>query len=425
MRSILCLFLLVASVHQAAADDWPHWRGPNRNDVVADHSGWENGHWLLEELWSTNVGEGGTSPIIVAGKVYTMGWRDERDHVVCLDANTGQKLWTRSYACPSHGRMAIGDKGLYSGVTSTPDFDATTGYLYSLSADGHLNCWDTKTEGKNVWSLNLYDEFPVERRPKVGRSSLKDYGYSSSPLVFDDTVIVEVGSSDGNLMGFDKRSGKRRWSSQSKSPAGHTGGPVPITVENIPCAAIQNHDGLLVVRLDREHEGETVATVDWETTYANNVATVSVEGKHVIVTSSYNHQKIAKFEITLQGAKKLWEQKFASKVCTPVIRGGRVYWVWRRMMCLDYETGELKWQGGRFGDAGSLIATADNRLIVWANRGDLLLVDSAKRSPDRYREVDSKKGVGKSDAWPHVVLAGGKLFCKDRNGNLHCFKIGR
>lgn len=59
----------------------------------------------------------------------------------------------------------------------------------------------------------------------------------------------------------------------------------------------------------------------------------------------------------------MWEQDQASKVCSPVIHQGHVYWAWRSMTCLDFETGKVQWQGGQFGDAGSCIVTADDRLI--------------------------------------------------------------
>ena len=103
---------------------------------------------------------------------------------------------------------------------------------------------------------------------------------------------------------------------------------------------------------------------------------------------------------------------------SPVIHEGHVYFASRGLVCLDWETGALRWEGGRFGDAASIVATGDGRLVVWANDGDLGLADSARLSPDAYRELAFKPGIGKGEAWPHVVLAGGRLFCKDRTGRL-------
>jgi len=286
-----------------------------------------------------------------------------------------------------------------------------------VDLDGHLCCWKA-SNGSDVWHFNLYDKYKVPRRP-----GNRDYGYTSSPLALEKWLIIEVGDNEGCLMAFDKRTGQLRWVSQSKSPAGHNGGPAPMLVEGVPCAAVQNHDGLLVVRLDRGQEGKTVATYPWETSFANNIASASVHQNYVLLTSSYNHHKIAKLQIRLDGAKKLWEREEASGVCTPLVFEGHVYWAWRNLVCLDFETGETKWRGGRIGDPGSCVATTDGRLIVWSDQGDLTLVDTVRRSPDRYRELASRKGLGRSDAWPHVVLCEGRLYCKDRSGRLICLGL--
>ena len=113
----------------------------------------------------------------------------------------------------------------------------------------------------------------------------------------------------------------------------------------------------------------------------------------MLITSAYNHKKICKLEITLGGARKLWEQPYASKVCSPIIHEGNVYWAWQQMHCLDFATGELKWQGGNFGDAGSCILTSDERLIVWGGRGKLAVVDTAVLSPTKYSELARRDNV--------------------------------
>ena len=79
--------------------------------------------------------------------------------------------------------------------------------------------------------------------------------------------------------------------------------------------------------------------------------------------------------------------------------------------------------GGRFGEASSVVVTGDGRIVVWANSGDLALVESADRSPSAYKELASKHGLGEAKAWPHVVIAGGRIFCKDRAGNLSSFAL--
>jgi outer membrane protein assembly factor BamB len=425
-RALLVVAALFLLAQGAPAADWPHWRGPERNGLSGEDSGWKAGAWPPgKPLWGHNAGKGASSPVVVDGKVYTFGWTAGQDRLACLDAASGKELWAVSYKCPQYGRHHAGDEFAYSGSSSTPEVDTETGLLYTLATDGGLNCWDTRKKGAKVWGFNLYDRYRAGQRPKVGRRGLRDYGYTSSSLVSGNALLVEVGTREGNLMAFDKRTGRRLWASECKDPAGHTGGPALITVEGVPCVAVLTIRNLVVVRLDQGNEGKTVASYPWITDFANNIAGPSVHGNHVLITSAYNHDAICNLEITLQGARKVWEKPYPSKVCTPVVYNGHIYWAWRTLRCLDLKTGELKWEGGNFGDAGSCIVTRDGRIIVWGGKGKLVLAETADRSPKKYRELAVKDRVFSSIAWPHVVLSDGRLYCKDRDGNLRCYLVSR
>ncbi len=287
LASALTAWLITGSLF---AGDWPHWRGPNRNDIVAEVSGWSGKNWLPgRAAWKTSVGIGSSSPLVVANRLYVTGWESGKDVLRCLDAKTGRELWRQVARSPQYGRHSIGDKGIYAGPSSTPEFDSTTGYLYTLGIDGDLTCWNTKTNGKRVWGFNLYHQYGVKQRPNVGRSHRmhRDYGYTSSPLVHGASLIVEVGAKAGTLIAFDKRTGKTLWASQCRDEAGHTGGAVPITIERVPCVAILTLRQLVVMRSDAGHAGETIATYPWTTDYANNIATPAVSGDSVVITSAY------------------------------------------------------------------------------------------------------------------------------------------
>ncbi len=420
---VLFAFLVGSSSY---GDDWPQWRGASRSDVVDEASGFDGTDWPLAEAWQASVGDGSTSPIVVGERVYTLGNRRGRDEVVCLDAATGKPVWSQSFDCPAYGRKANGDQGIYRGTSSTPAFDKDTGYLYTLSIDGDLYCWNANKQGGKVWHVNLYDAYDPPQRPKVGRSGQRDYGYTTSPLVYGDWVIVEVGGKSGNTMAFDKRNGKQLWASENRDPAGHTGGLVPMTVEGVPCLAVLTHFHLLVMRLDKGREGQTVAEYDWVTEFANSIASPAVHENFAVITSGYNHQTMCKLEITLRGARKVWERDFTSQVCTPVIHKGHIYWAWRDVYCLDFETGEQRWKGpSGLGDPGSCLVTSDDRLVVWCNEGTLLLMETATRSPRQPQVLARRERLFRTDAWPHVVLANHRLLCKDRAGNLKCFLVGK
>ena len=421
--SLLIILLTAASAESA---DWPHWRGPARDDISSEPSGWDGNTWIKGELWKASVGEDSSSPLVIGDRVYLTGWSKNLDTLVCLDANTGKEQWRQSYASPRYGRHAVGDQKLYSGACSTPEYDSATGLLFTLGVDGNLKAWDTQNKGRNVWSLNLYDKYQAERRPEVAvrKKTQRDYGYMSSPLVSENQVIVEVGAKSGNLVAFDSKTGRELWKSEGRDEAGHTGGPVPITVQGVPCVAVLTLRNLIVTRIDSSNAGRTVATYPWTTDFANNISTPAVSGDSVIITSAYNHYAMCRVKVTLDGATKVWENKeVASGVCSPLIHDGHLYWAWRGVHCLDFATGKELWSGGNVGSQGSCILSSDDRLIIYANKGSLSLLETAKRSPKKYVQLAAENVLSETDAWPHVVLSNGRLICRDRNGSVRCIAV--
>src|SRR5262245_46042147 len=298
---LICVSLLLLNPSSSGAADWPHWRGPNRDGTSPESSGFDAGGWKnMVPAWRVNVGRGCSAPLVVASKIYSIGWNAGKDIVSCRDAATGKEIWSQGYISPQYGRKALGDQNQYGGPSSTPEFDAATDFLYTLSADGDLNCWDTKRQGKNVWRLSLHQHYRVAQRPQVGNSGHRDYGFTTAPLIVGDHLLVEAGAAEGTVIAFDKRSGKEAWRSELAEPAGHTGGLVPMTIEKVPCVALLTHFHLAVLRLDRGLEGKTVARYPWVTEFANTIPTPAVHGPYVLITSAYNQMKMCKLRITLR-----------------------------------------------------------------------------------------------------------------------------
>lgn len=166
MMKRLGLSVCLAFAVPCLADDWPHWRGPTRNGLTTEVSGWTKERWLADQpAWTATVGAGASSPIVVGESAYWLGHVGSKDIVRCLDTNTGKERWQQTYACPEYGRFHVGDEGLYSGPSATPEYDPTTQYLYTLGADGDLHCWDTTQQGKQRWQRKLYADYGVGRRP--------------------------------------------------------------------------------------------------------------------------------------------------------------------------------------------------------------------------------------------------------------------
>jgi outer membrane protein assembly factor BamB len=392
--------------------------------VVAQDSGWRDGQWRLTgPIWQADVGLGATSPIVARGRLYVMGWNEGQDTLQCLDAATGKQQWQSSYPCPPYSRFAVADQGFYKGPSATPTYDLATDRLYTLSTDGDLICWDVRSQGTVRWRRSLHEICQTSQRPDVG-GGIRDYGCTTSPLLHGDWVIVEAGGADGNLVAFDKQSGEVRWRSQCADPAGHTGGLTPLTVGNIPCVAVLTLRNVVAVRLDPGQVGKTLATFPWQTNYGNNIPTPASQGNCLVVTSGQNQSHTMRLEVTPQGIRPLWESPKQASVCSPVIYHGRVYLVRGEVQCLDYESGKALWSGGLFGDDSSCVVTCDSRLVVFGNR-KLALVDTAGRSPDQYHELALRPDIGRAYSWPHVAVAGGRLYAKDSPGHLYCFQVGR
>ncbi len=424
--ALLLLFLSCAGPLRAA--DWPHWRGAERDGVIAEDSGWETGAWPPKEnAWQSNVGEGASSPVIAKDNLYIVGWRDGHDVVSCLDAASGKVRWSQRYPAPNYGRRATGDQRMYRGTTATPELDEKSGMLFTLGCDGDLHAWDAGAGGKKLWHRNLYDDFDVPRRPQITKrkNTLRDYGYTTAPFAFGDWVIVEVGDPKrGCVMGFDQRTGEVRWKSENRDPAGHTGGLVPITVAGVPCLAVATSWHVLVIRLDAAHAGKTVAEFEWKTDFSNTIAGIAVQDSDLLVSSRYNQMAMARLSIDLKnGAREVWRNRYPTGVCTPVIHDGKIYFANRGIFCVDFDSGDLEWAGGNIGDAGSCFVTADDRLVVWGNGGDLSLFETAKRAPKKCISLSERRGIFDDMAWPHVVAAGGHLFVKTLDGELACFAL--
>lgn len=422
--------ILILLTEMVSAADWPHWRGPNRNDITPETSGFKGKEWTTKRLWNKRVGYGSTSPIVYKNRLYTAGWANNKDYIYCLNAVTGKVIWKKSYNCRPYGRFAKGDQGAYKGLTSTPEYDPQTNLLYTLSTDGHLRCWNADN-GRDVWHFNLYDKYKVPRRPGD-----RDYGYTSSPLALDKWLIVEVGDNEGCLMAFNKRTGKRIWASQAKDAAGHNGGPTPVNVQNIPCIATFTCAGLLVIRTDKGHEGQTVVTYPWKTTYNQNIASAAVSDNKVLITSNYNQNKMCLFDITLKGivGKRQVKRDF-SRVGTPVIYKNNIYIPYRRLRRYHINKDGLKltWKASSskldFGSEGSCFITGDKKMIAFGSRGNrykLALIDISGTKPKLLGANENVfAGIKRSSqrAWPHVILANRRIYCKDREGNIVCLSL--
>lgn len=428
LLSLLLIGVVLTTAATSPAADWPHWQGPDRNGRTTEPSLYEDDRWVdPEPVWTAEVGEGGTSPIVADGRLYVLGWSDGHDNLFCLDAGTGKEVWRQSYPAPRYGRFAEGDKGVYSGPSSTPELDPQAGLLYTLSCDGELRCW-AGADGKPVWRKNLYDEYRVPQRSeikdkprerRIGRSELRDYGYTTAPLAIGGHVLVEVGSPDALVVAFDGATGREVWRSEHRGAAGHTGGLVPMETSEGPAVALLAHREVAVVRTGGGTEGRTAALFPWESGFANNVQNPAADGSSLFVTTYHSHRATSRLDLTDDGLTEVWKANYSSRVGSPVVDGPFVYVAGPELYCLERDTGELIWKGGAFAEGASCVVTDDGRLVLLGSQGDLVLAEGGIAG-GRYTEL-AKLELDGAEWWPHVVLAGGRVYAKDRAGKLLCF----
>ena len=200
LLSSICLpaAWMMALVPTAFGDDWPQWRGPNRDGVWHETGIIEKfPQPQIQLLWRTPISGGYSGPTVANGRVYVTDRPEEpaeSERVLCLDARTGRILWVDTYACAYSGL------GYPDGPRACVAID--DGRAYSLGSMGHLRCHDAVT-GDLLWKKDPDKDYTIAKVP---------WGISASPLVEKDLLIVQLGARPGGcIVALDKRSGEEKW----------------------------------------------------------------------------------------------------------------------------------------------------------------------------------------------------------------------
>ncbi len=197
MRLLPVCFLLGLVVQlPSVAGDWPMWRGPRLDGHSADR-GFPLRVDAPSLAWKTELrGEGHASPIVVGDRVFVVSCDAEREQrlLVCLDRASGRVLW-ESIVLSS---LLEGKHRLNSHASSTPACDGERVFTAFLDGDEVvISAFDL--EGKRLW----------EQRP--GKFYSK-HGFSSSPVLFEDKVIVNCDhDGDGYMVALSRADGAEQW----------------------------------------------------------------------------------------------------------------------------------------------------------------------------------------------------------------------
>ena len=185
-RRIALILLLSTSIltltHSATAQDFPQWRGPNRDGIVTGFTAPATWPAQLKQRWKIQVGAGHASPVVVGQRVYLHSRVDDNEIVRAVDLNTGKQLWQDSYAVAYQMNPAAMGHG--KGPKSTPTF--SNGKLYTFGITGTLSAYDANT-GKLLWRKEYKPQF---------KNLEPDFGTAMSPLVDRGVLYVHAGGSN-------------------------------------------------------------------------------------------------------------------------------------------------------------------------------------------------------------------------------------
>jgi outer membrane protein assembly factor BamB len=377
-----CALLLISSA--VSAQDWPQWRGPNRDNKVVGFVAPATWPATLTQKWKTEVGAGEASPLLVGDKLYVFGRLGGDEVTQCLDAATGKAVWQDKYAAVA----VSGAPSPHPGPRSTPA--VAEGKICTFGVGGVLSCLDT-TSGKVVWRKDTM--------------AWPRFYTSSSPIINAGKCIAYLGSQgNGALTAFDLNTGAEKWKWTGEGPS--YGSPVLMTVDGVT---------QLVTLAERSLVGISVADgkLLWQTPLAAgryNTSTPIVDGAMVICAGQA-------FKIEKQGdafsAKDLWKGQAPHQYNTPVLKDGMLYGLTGRsnFYCANAQTGEVIWTDmTQRGECGAVF-DAGTVLLALTSNGELV---AFKPGTKEYAEL-AKIKVAETPTWAYPVIAGKRVFVKDRD----------
>jgi outer membrane protein assembly factor BamB len=411
---------------KAAIGDWPAWMGPDRTGVSHETgllTQWPQGGPKL--VWKAEgIGEGYSTPSVAAGKLFLISNRGiEDEFAIALSVQDGSKLWERRIGKVGNPNQ----RPSYPGARSTPTVDGDA--VYVLGSDGDLACLGTE-KGEVRWKKNLRTEF--EGKPG-------NWAYAESPLIDGDVLVCTPGGDKATLAALQKKTGEVIWKAAVPAGAGGGGGRMRLPPNAAAYASAIVADvggikqyiqfiggGLVGVaakdgKLLWQYNGVTGTTNCTTPLFHDDCVLVSASGGGrgggtsgaALVKLTANNGGVT--------AKEVYRINLLANHHGGVVRvGDAVYGTNNTgLVCIDFKSGETKWQDRCVGK-GSITATED-RLYVHSEDGPVALVEA---NPSAYKEISRFQQPDRSSkkAWPHPVIAGGRLYVRDQ-GVLLCFDV--
>ena len=388
-----CVALMFASC--VLAQDWPQWRGPNRDGKPTGFTAPQKWPAELTQKWRVTVGFGDATPALVGDKLYVSARQGEEEVTLCLNAANGNELWKDKYAA----QAVTGPASRHPGPRSSPA--VADGKVVTLGVGGIVSCLDAAT-GKLIWRKDPF--------PKI----VPRFFASFSPIIVDGMAIAHLGGQgNGAIIAYDLVTGNEKWRWAGEGP--DYGSPVLFTAEGTK---------QIVTPTEKSIVGISVADgkLLWQFPFpparrAYNAATPIVGKQMIIITGGGRGTKALKIEKQGSGfaAKELWSNPdLATQFNTPVLKDDLLFGLSNsnNLFCINAQNGQTAWTDATSrGSRGfGAIVGAGSCLIALTNDSDLIVF---KPDGKAYSEIKRYK-VAETVTNAHPVIAGNRIFIKDR-----------
>jgi outer membrane protein assembly factor BamB len=401
----------------AAGFDWPQWRGPNR-DEVSKETGllktWPEGGPQL--LWTFDeAGIGYSTPAVVGDILYAQGSENEKETIYALDTKSKKKAWSTEVGPLFVNQYGDGPRG-----TPTVAGDLT----FAIGGQGNLACLKTGT-GEKLWSKSLQKDF--------GGEMMSSWGYTESPLVDGDQVVVTPGGAKGAVVALNKKNGDLIWQTSE------------FTDKAAYCSIVVSE--ACGIRQYVQMTGDNVVGIDpkdghilWKFARKGPVACIPtpiVSGNYVFVTSGYNAgcnlleltKAGDKFEVKEVYHKDADNKRIVNHHGGVLLVDGFLYghsdskgWT-----CQNMKSGDVAWNEPARTLAKGSLTYADGRLYCYSeNDGTCVLAEATPtgwKEDGRFKIPQQTKHQRKSGhIWAHPVVANGKLYLRDQEF-IFCYDV--
>ena len=378
----------------AVAQEWPQWRGPNRDGAVTsfrEPTAWPEG---LTEQWKVDVGLGYATPVLVDDRIYMYTRQNEDEVMNALDATSGEVIWRTSYAAafemnPATARHRAGPK-------STPTF--ADGRLFTLGMSGIVSAFDAET-GSVLW-----------RKPAPSAQPL--FHTAMSPVVDGDLVILHVGGhDDGALTAFDVATGDVRWTWDGDGPA--YGSPMVVELEGTRQVVTFTQENLVGVSVAT---GELLWRRPFTTPSTTTAQTPIFHGSTLIQAGRANG--ITAVRVTRRGdewaTEDLWRTDEVSMHMTNgVVIDGVLFGLSHlnrgQYFGLDLDTGEVLWTSDPRQAENAAIVRAGETIFSLEDDAELVVLHHSRTGFEPFKRYE----VATSATWAQPTIAGNRVFVKD------------